>query len=496
LIHRPARWRGLSFKIEESALLTRGPVPYSPGPRTLSDMSEAAGTIERRYVSRGAAREVFRRREREVLIAGPAGTGKSRAVLEKLHAIALHTPNVRILVVRKTLVSLTATGLVTFKTWVAAEALAARIVYWYGGSTDKPPAYIYSNGSTITVGGMDKPDKIMSSEFDIIYVQEATECTVEDWEKLLTRLRNGRLKFQQLIGDCNPQQPSHWLKKRCDDGQCVMLYGQHEDNPVLFGDDGAMTDRGRDYLSLLDALTGVRYLRLRKGQWAAAEGIVYEDWKPSVHLSDRKRLPVEWDRVWGVDFGYTNPFVWQQWAIDPDGRLWLELEWYHSKMLVEDHAVKILDNVIKKAGRVYQANGRIDVARSEWKYPRPRYIVCDHDAEDRATLEKHLDLGTQPARKTVKDGIEAFASRLRPAGDGLPRLMVLRTALIERDEELAAAGKPLGLAQEIEGYVWAPGPDGKPVKEEPLKLDDHSCDTGRYVVAQEDLRGTARIHFL
>jgi phage terminase large subunit len=455
-----------------------------------------AGEIVRRYAARGAALEVFRRREREVLVAGPAGTGKSRAVLEKLHAIALLTDNVRILIVRKTLVSLTATGLVTYKTHVAAEALAARIVRWYGGSTDKPPAYIYSNGSTITVGGMDKPDKIMSSEYDVIYVQEATELNITDWEKLLTRLRNGRLSFQQLVADCNPQQPSHWLKKRCDEGACIMLYGQHEDNPVLFNDDGTMTERGREYLSVLDALTGVRYLRLRKGQWAAAEGIVYEDWKPSVHFTDRKRLPLEWDRVWGVDFGYTNPFVWQQWAIDPDGRLWLELEHYQSKMLVEDHAKVILDNVIMKKGRVYDSDGRIDVSRSVWKYKRPRYIVCDHDAEDRATLEKHLGLGTQPATKTVKDGIEAVASRLRLAGDGLPRLVVCRTALLARDEALAAAGKPLGFGQEIEGYVWAPGTDGKPVKEEPLKLDDHSMDTARYVVAQEDLRGTTRVRWL
>lgn len=450
----------------------------------------------RRYAARGAALEVFARREREVLIAGPAGTGKSRAVLEKLHMVALLTDNVRILIVRKTLVSLTATGLVTYKTHVAAEALAARIVYWYGGSTDKPPAYIYSNGSTITVGGMDKPDKIMSSEYDIIYVQEATELIIEDWEKLLTRLRNGRLSFQQIIADCNPQQPTHWLKKRCDEGKCVMLAGRHEDNPVLFNDDGTMTQRGKEYLELLDNLTGVRYLRLRKGKWAAAEGIIYEDWRAEIHLSDRKRLPAEWDRAWGIDFGFTNPFVWQQWAIDPDGRMWLELEWYKSKMLVEDHAKVILDNVINKLERVYLPDGRIDAARSKWKYKRPRFIVCDHDAEDRATLEKHLGLSTRPARKTVSDGIQAFAVRMRLAGDGQPRMYVLRNSLIKRDEDLAAVGRPISFAQEVEGYVWTPGADGKPVKEDPVKDNDHSMDTGRYVGGELDLVGSARVRFL
>lgn len=455
--------------------------------------------IERRYAARGAALEVFHRREREVLLAGPAGTGKSRAILEKLHMVALLTPNVRILIVRKTLVSLAATGLVTYRTWVAAEALASRIVYWFGGSGAEPAAFRYTNGSTITVGGMDKPDKIMSAEYDIVYAQEATDLTVEDWEKALSRLRNGKLSFQQLIADCNPQQPSHWLKKRCDEGRTVMLHGRHEDNPVLFDDAGEMTARGREYMALLDALTGVRYLRLRKGMWAAAEGIIYEDWKPELHLSDRKQLPYEWERVWGVDFGYTNPFVWQQWAIDPDGRLWLEIEWYQTKMLVEDHAQEILKLVTKdtvREPRVYREDGTVDAKASAWKYPRPRKVICDHDAEDRATLERHLDIGTQPARKTVKDGIEAVASRLKLAGDGKPRLYVLRTSLAARDEVRAESGRPLGFAQEIEGYVWKPGPDGKPIPDEPLKDDDHSMDVGRYVVADFDLQGTTRLRWL
>lgn len=448
--------------------------------------------VERALSLRGAPLDLLHCRAPELLLAGPAGTGKSYACLWKIHIMCLKTPGVRALVVRKTHVSLTETGLVTYKTHVAAEALATGLVRWYGGSGDKPAAYIYSNGSTIVVGGLDKPQKIMSSEYDVAYVQEATELTLTDWESITTRLRNGAISFQQLIADCNPQQPSHWLKKRCDEGQCVMLYGRHEDNPRLFDllPDGThqVTTQGRAYISKLDALTGVRKLRLRTGQWAAAEGIIYEEWRPDVHLSDRKRLPLDWVRVWGVDFGYTNPFVWQMWAIDPDGRMWLEKEIYRSKRLVEDHAKDILHVVTRK--------GAGDPKRGEWLYPKPRAIVCDHDAEDRATLEKHLGLGTVAAWKSVSDGIQNVAKRLELAGDGKPRLYVLRDSLVSRDEELAQAGKPLGFAQEIEGYVWAPGQDGKPMKEDPLKLDDHSMDTGRYVAAYLDLAPVPQVRWM
>jgi len=365
---------------------------------------------------------------------------------------------------------------------VAAEAIAQGLMKWYGGSAEKPAQYVYANGSSIVVGGMDNPDKVMSTEYDIIYYQEATDGTLEDWEKCTSRLRNGRVSFQQMLGDCNPQQPSHWLKKRCDDGKATMLVSHHEDNPRLFESDGTATAFGQDYLKRLDNLTGVRLQRLRYGRWVAAEGVIYEDWRPEVHLLDRKQLPLDWPRIWGVDFGYTNPFVWGMWAIDPDGRLYLEREIYHTKRLVEDHARQILDVVTTGSGT--------------WKYPKPIAIVCDHDAEDRATLERHLGMTTIAANKNVSEGIQAMQARVRVAGDGLPRLFVLRDSLVELDMDLKDRGLPTRFADEIEGYVWAPTADGKPVKDEPLKMGDHAMDETRYVVAHQDLSAGARVRFI
>jgi PBSX family phage terminase large subunit len=442
---------------------------------------------------RGGAQELLKCKADEVLLAGPAGTGKSYAALYKVHLMCMLNPGMRALICRKTHKSLTATGLVTFREQVAKEAVANGVCHWYGGSGEKPAQYIYTNGSVIVVGGLDQVDKIMSAEYDVIYVQEATDCTPDDLEKLTTRLRNGMVSFQQLIMDCNPQQPTHHLKLRCDEGKTVMLYGRHEDNPRLFREvrEGAavryeMTKEGKTYLDRLDNLSGVRRERLRYGRWAAAEGIIYGDWQPTLHLSDRKRLPLDWERIWAVDFGYTNPFVWQQWAVDPDGRLWLEKEIYQTERLVEDHAKQILEVTHIQTGK----------NAGQWKYPRPRMVICDHDAEDRATLERHLNLGTVPARKTVSDGIQAVQARLRLAGDGQPRLYVLRDALVERDQALKDAGKPTCFAEEIEGYVWKPGADGKPVPDEPLKLNDHSMDATRYAVAQFDLVKRARVRWM
>ncbi len=426
-----------------------------------------------------------------MLLAGPAGTGKSFAALYKVHLMCLANPGMRALVVRKTHKSLTSTGLVTFREQVAKEAIAAGVCKWYGGSGEKPAQYIYDNGSAIVVGGLDNPDKIMSAEYDIAYVQEATDLTPDDWEKINSRLRNGVVSFQQLLADCNPQQPRHWLKTRCDEGRTVMLYGRHEDNPRLFDDAKQITAYGKAYLDRLDNLTGVRKERLRWGRWAAAEGLIYGDWDPKVHLSDRKTLPVKWRRLWTVDFGFVHPFVWQMWAVDDDGALWLEKEIHKTKTLVEDHCKKIMEVVTHSGG-----NGARPDRKGEWIYPKPSAILCDHDAEDRATFERHIGMRTNPAHKAVSPGIQAMEARLRVKPNGRPGLYVLRDALVERDPELVEAGEPFWFGEEIEGYVWMPAPDGKIAKDQPVKERDDSMDAARYAVAHEDVRGVPRLRWV
>jgi phage terminase large subunit len=86
-------------------------------------------------------------------------------------------------------------------------------------------------------------------------------------------------------------------------------------------------------------------------------------------------------------------------------------------------------------------------------------------------------------------------TRLRPAGDGKPRLFILRDSVVERDTELEDARKPTSTADEISGYVWAIKPGGD-LKEEPVKENDHGADCTRYLVAERDLGGRPRVRWL
>jgi len=223
-------------------------------------------------------------------------------------------------------------------------------------------------------------------------------------------------------------------------------------------------------------------MRLRKGIWCAAEGLVYEEWDPEVHLHKAiKCPPISWTRYITVDFGYTNPMVVQFWAEDEDGRLYLYKELYQTKTLVEDMAVKIKEGMNLR------------------REPRPRAIICDHDAEGRATLEKHLGMSTVAAKKTVEDGIQAVKKRMiKSEADGRPRIYLCQDALIDQDKALADVKKPTCTLDEVVGYIWDRGTaiaqsNGKPPKELPVKEDDHGMDAMRYMVAMRDLKARPRI---
>ena len=354
--------------------------------------------------------------------------------------------------VRKTRESLLQSALVTFETDVVVPG-AAR---YYSGKGE----WRYRDGSVIVTGGLDKVTKIMSSEYDVIYVQEATEISEDEWEHLTTRLRRGTTPYQQIIGCCNPAGPNHWLKKRAEAGRLTLISSTHEDNPLLYSEASATyTEAGTAYLAKLDALTGVRYQRLRQGLWVTAEGMVFADFDWNLHVIEPFRPPKLWPRYWSIDFGFTHPFCFQAWAKDEEGRLYRFCELYRTGMLVEEAAHRIKE-WMRKSGEDF-----------------PEAILCDHDAEGRATLEKHLGVGTIAASKSVSPGLQAVMKRLRLAEDGKPRLFFLKGSSLARDPKLLAAKEPTSTEEEFELYLWQEG-----IKDSvPIKRYDHGLDALRYL---------------
>lgn len=411
-------------------------------------------------------KKVFNSRADRLLIHGPVGTGKTIILLEKIRACCLKYPGIRCAILR------------SYRSWLTSAALVSWENKVVVGQTELVPdrvrpenrtVYRFRNGSVVDVAGLDDPNRVMSAEYDMIYLQEATEVSRATCDDVNGRLRNNRMPYQQLLMDCNPASSKHWLKTAFESGWCEHYPMRHRDNPAMFRPDGTATKFGLDYMKKLESYTGVQRRRKVGGEWVQADGVIYGGWDSAVNVVKRFKPPADWRRVWCVDFGFENPFSWGDWAIDHDGRAYLVKEIYLTHLLVEDAARLILE--------VTQGD------------PQPEAIICDHDKEDRATLERHLKKRTIAAQKSVLTGIDLVAARIKAAGDGKPRLFICENALVhEPDRRLVSESdpKPHNALSEIDVYAWKKTADTGVTKDEPEKKYDHAMDQMRYVVMYLD----------
>jgi phage terminase large subunit len=432
------------------------------------------------YVFYGANRELWHCREPEVVLSGPYETGKSLSALSKIHALCVKYPGCRVLLVRKLYSALVATALQTYYNKILPYPPSSSLcpVKVFGGG--RPDTITYPNGSVIVVAGLDNADKVLSGEYDFIYANQAEELSLHDWEQLLSRAtgRAGNAPYSQVIGDANPGPPNHWILSR---PSITRLDARHEDNPALFDHEtGEWTAQGKRTLAILSTMTGLRYKRGFLGLWAGSEGQIYESYDEEIHVIDPFPIPDSWPRYRVIDFGYTNPFVCLWAALSPAGVLYVYREIYMTGRIVDEH-------VNGKDG-----DGILALSRGE------TYLatICDHDAEDRATLEKY-GIKTVKADKAIRPGIEAVQLRLRPDVDGRARLLFMRNSLVERDEQLSLRYRPTRTVEEFGGYAW-PSLDGRARvqsrrDELPLKADDHGLDCLRYLVMYVDGKRVSKV---
>lgn len=429
------------------------------------------------YRPHGGAASLFRCRDAEVLLEGPAGTGKSRAVGEYILDCAAKYRGCRIAVIRKTRVSLTESWMVTWETKVLSDKMD---LYYLTDSLDNGPqrahrqSYNFKNGSVVVMGGMDNPTRLFSTEYDLIYVNEANELVEDEWESLHRALRNGVMPYQQLLGDCNPDHPLHWLNLRCNDGKTRRVTTRHHDNPSLT----------KEYLQRLSNLTGVRRKRLYLGIWAAAEGQIWENFDHNVHVIDRvptsgiyhdKMGQPQWAMVVAsIDWGYTKAGCIHIYGVDNEGRMYLLKEVYRSRI-----------NVV--AATPGEASW-LDWAKHLDLLFRPVAWVCDPAEPGFIDSFRRAGLAATEADNDVLPGLDAVRDRFQRSGDGRPRLFFIRGALRERCPILVEDHLPCGIVEEVPGYVFKKDDKtGKPVDEEPDRTcEDHACDCCRYAVRYVD----------
>jgi hypothetical protein len=358
---------------------------------------------------RGAALRAQTLRVPELMLAGPAETGKTMGALWLLDTLLSTTPKAQAGMVRKVRSDMEGTVLATYRQIVARSGSRA---HPYGGS--KPEWYDYPNDARVYIGGMDNPGKVLSGDRDWIFVNQAEQLTVDDWETLSTRTtgRGAVTKNPMLFGDCNPGPADHWILRRRDAGALLMLESHHEDNPTLYDAHGQLTPQGERTMAALRLLTGVRKLRLWKGLWVGAEGQFYEEWDEEIHTCDPFPIPADWP-VWGAfDYGFAHNTAFGLFTAG-DGIVYQIGEHVQNKWLPSQHA-RAMDALLARVGVVKARLSRIVAGHDVFQQRG------DDAGETIADKYAKLGYAFEPATLDRINGAAEIMARLGNATEGLP----------------------------------------------------------------------------
>jgi hypothetical protein len=342
------------------------------------------------------------------MLSGPSETGKTYAALYRLDSEARKYTNSNWVLLRKVRKSMDSTVL---KTWHRVIALRGG-VETYGGS--HPGFYTYGNGAKVWILGMDTPDKILSGEFDGIYVNQAEELDEADWETLTTRAtgRGAVTDTPMVFGDCNPGPADHWIVRRAQSGALLKLDTTHQDNPTLYDERGGITPQGERSMDTLDRLTGIRRLRLRDGLWVGAEGQYFEQWDEALHTCAPFPIPADWP-IWAAfDYGFSHNTAFGLYT-KHDGTIYKIGEHVQQKWLPSQHATA-MDSLCERLdiakARITKVVAGLDVFQSKG------------DANGQTIAKQYEALGWRFVAASVDriTGAQELLTRLGNADANLP----------------------------------------------------------------------------
>lgn len=262
------------------------------------------------------------------------------------------------------------------------------------------------------------------------YINEASLAKKEVFAEIVSRCSGTGAR---ILGDTNPDNPEHWLKKDYIDNPSKNIQSFHfelDDNTFL-------TDRYRNNIKE-STPSGMFYDRDIKGLWVSAEGVVYQDFDASKHYIHSKDLPPLATYYCGVDWGYEH---WGSIVVIGETE---KGEAY----LIEEHASKY-----------EEIDYWVDVARGiQERYGSRVPFYCDSARPEHVARFNREGLKAINADKSRLSGVEAVAKRFKT------------------DRFFVCKDKTKRFPEEIYQYIW----DKK--KGEPIKEHDDVLDAVRYAI--------------
>lgn len=373
-----------------------------------------------------------------VVNVGGVRSSKSYSIAQCINAYALEYPGLAIGICRKVASTLTSSVVRPF------IEVSNTFDNWSEGNFNKSERYyIYDHGdgnpkkSTIQFFGLDDIEKIKSTKFNLIWMEEATGFTYEDFSFLQTRLSAEKpegWKRNQIILSLNPSDAKGWIRtKLLPQENVCLIESTYKDNPFL----------DEDYIRNIEALKDNNprmYKMLVLNQWGVSEGRVFDKWE----LYDEHTAPKSYDQViYGLDFG-----------------------WNHATALIEcsfkDNAVYLKEVIYKN----HINNGE---------------LIALMDA---AGVNKDL---TMIADSAEPDRIDEIFAKGYQCIEGIKKIEVVKTINILQNYKIYIHKDSKNLQSEFDDYEWKKNLAGQYLdKLEPDKQHDDGIAAVRYATQYYD----------
>ena len=285
------------------------------------------------------------------------------------------------------------------------------------------------NGSVILFKGIDDPEKIKSIDgITGIWIEEASELSLEDFTQLDLRLRGITEVSKQIILSFNPVSAEHWLKKRFF--ECA----EAKDTSILkttYLDNRFLDEKYKEVLEGLKETNPAYYKVYCLGEWGVLDGLVYEKYKVVDEMPKDLQL-----LVYGVDFGFNHPSAVVLVGFNFD-ELYIKEVFYKTGFT----SAKMIEHLKHNHNYITRLTGYFETAEPD-------------------KLQEFREAGfmVQPAKKSIIDGINAVKKY---------RLNITRDSV--------------NLLRELANYTWAKDKEGKSLD---MPIDDynHALDALRYAV--------------
>jgi len=206
----------------------------------------------------------------------------------------------------------------------------------------------FPSGAKVEFGFLERDADVyryQGQAYSWIGFDEITHLPTEfAWNYLASRLRTTDPEIVPYMRcTANPGgSGAHWVKKRYispappnesyvgDDGITrKFIPARLNDNPYLAQD-------GR-YEQMLKSLPPTQRKQLLEGNWEIAEGAAFTEFDRHLHVVEPFEIPLHWERVKGVDYGYASESACIWAAVDPsDGTLIVYRELYRKGLLATE----------------------------------------------------------------------------------------------------------------------------------------------------------------